>query len=102
MSYTSGIGGQQTGNAITPSGAQPVVSVDTSGIAADKHQVLSTTTVNGDETTVSSTGGLVLQALEASDTRTAKVLSLQETIAVGSYTVSSSDVADKIIQSLLK
>jgi negative regulator of flagellin synthesis FlgM len=102
MSYTSGIGGQQIGNAITPSGAQPVVSVDTSGIAADKHQALSATAVHDDETVVSSTGGLVLQALEASDTRTAKVLSLQETIAVGSYTVSSSDVADKIIQSLLK
>ena len=102
MSYTSGIGGQQTGNAITPSGAQSVVSVDTSGIAADKHEVPSATVVHVDETAVSSTGGLVLQALEASDTRTAKVLSLQEAIAVGSYTVSSSDVANKIIQSLLK
>jgi anti-sigma28 factor (negative regulator of flagellin synthesis) len=102
MSYTSGIGGQQTGNAITPSGAQSVVSVDTSGIAADKHEVLSVTVAHVDETAVSSTGGLVLQALEASDTRTAKVLSLQEAIAVGSYTVSSSDVANKIIQSLLK
>jgi negative regulator of flagellin synthesis FlgM len=102
MSYTNGIGGQQTGNAITPSGAQPVVSVDTSGTAADKHGVLSATVVHDDDTAVSSTGGLVLQALEVSDTRTAKVLSLQEAIAVGSYTVSSSDVADKIIQSLLK
>ena len=102
MSYTTGIGGQQTDNAITPSGAQPVVSVDTSGIAANKHQVLSATAIHDDETAVSSTGGLVLQALEASDTRTAKVLSLQEAIAVGSYTVSSSDVANKIIQSLLK
>jgi negative regulator of flagellin synthesis FlgM len=102
MSYTSGIGSQQRGNAITPSGAQPVVSVDTSGIAADKPEVLSTTVVHDDETAVSSTGGLVLQALEASDTRTAKVLSLQEAIAGGSYTVSSSDVANKIIQSLLK
>jgi len=102
MSYTNGISGQQTGNAITPSGAQSVVSVDTSGTAADKHEVLSATVVHDDETAVSSTGGLVLQALEESDTRPAKVLSLQEAIAVGSYTVSSSDVADKIIQSLLK
>jgi anti-sigma28 factor (negative regulator of flagellin synthesis) len=102
MSYTNGIGGQQTGNAITPSGAQPVVSVDTSGIAPDKHQALSANAVHDDEMAVSSTGGLVLQALEASDTRTAKVLSLQEAIAIGSHTVSSSDVADKMIQSLLK
>ena len=102
MSYTSGIGGQQAGNAITPSGTQPVVSADTSGIAADKREVLSATVVHDDETAVSSTGGLVLQALEASDTRTAKVLSLQGAIAVGSYAISSSDVANKIIQSLLK
>ena len=102
MSYTNGIGGQQTGNAITPSGAQPVVSVDTSGTAADKHEVLSATVVHVDETAVSSTGGLVLQALEESDTRTAKVSSLQESIAAGSYSFSSSEVANKIIQSLLK
>jgi negative regulator of flagellin synthesis FlgM len=102
MSYTSGIGGQQTGNAITSSGEQPVVSVDASEIVADKYEVVSATVGHYDETAVSSTGGLVFQALEAPDTRTAKVLSLQEAIAVGIYTVSSSDVANKIIQSLLK
>ena len=41
------------------------------------------------------------QALEGSDTRSAKVASLQQAIAAGTYNVSSSDVADKIIQSLL-
>jgi negative regulator of flagellin synthesis FlgM len=102
MSYTSGIGGQQTGNAVTSSGEQPVVLVDASGIVADKHEVVSSTVGHDDETAVSSTGGLVFQALEASDTQTAKVLSLQEAIAIGSYYVSSSDVANKIIQSLLK
>jgi anti-sigma28 factor (negative regulator of flagellin synthesis) len=102
MSYTSGIGGQQAGNAITPSGEQPVVSVDAPGIVADKHEAVSTSVGHADETAVSSTGGLVFQSLETSDTRTAKVLSLQEAIAVGSYTVSSSDVANKIMQSLLK
>jgi negative regulator of flagellin synthesis FlgM len=54
-----------------------------------------------DQTNLSSTGGLVAQALESSDTRSAKVASLQQAIAAGSYSVSSSDVADKIIQSLL-
>jgi negative regulator of flagellin synthesis FlgM len=102
MSYTSGIGGQQTGNAITSSGEQPAVSVDASGIMADKYEAVSATVGHDDETAVSSTGGLVFQALETPDTRTAKVSSLQEAIAVGSYTVSSSDVANKIIQSLLK
>lgn len=102
MSYTSGIGGQQTGNAITPSKAQPVVPVDTSGIVADKYEVTSSTVGHADEAALSSTGGLVFQSLEASDTRTARVASLQEAIATGSYTVSSSDVANKIIQSLLE
>jgi negative regulator of flagellin synthesis FlgM len=102
MSYTSGIGGQQIGNAITPSKAQPVVPVDTSGIVADKYEVLSSTVGHADEAALSSTGGIVFQSLEASDTRTARVLSLQQTIAAGSYTVSSLDVANKIIQSLLE
>jgi len=102
MSYTNGIGGQQTSNTITPSEAQPVVPINASGPVADKYEVLSATVGHADETALSSTGGLVFQSLEASDTRNAKVLSLQEAIAVGSYTVSSSDVANKIIQSLLK
>ena len=41
------------------------------------------------------------QALDGSDIRSAKVSALQQAIAAGSYSVSSSDVADKIIQSLL-
>ncbi|HEX3968900.1 MAG TPA: flagellar biosynthesis anti-sigma factor FlgM [Edaphobacter sp.] len=56
---------------------------------------------HADETNLSSTGGLVAQALESSDTRSAKVASLQQAIAAGNYSVSSADVADKIIQSLL-
>lgn len=55
-----------------------------------------------DQTKLSSLGGLVSQALEGSDTRTAKVASLQQAISSGQYNVSSSDVADKLIQSLLE
>jgi negative regulator of flagellin synthesis FlgM len=102
MSYISGIGSQQTTSAITPSETQPVVTVNASGIVADKSEALSATVGHADETALSSTGGLVFQSLGASDTRTANVSSLQEAIAAGTYTVSSSDVADKIIQSLLE
>jgi negative regulator of flagellin synthesis FlgM len=102
MSYTSGIGSQQTANAIAPSEAQPVVTVNASGRVADKSEAGGATVVHADETALSSTGGLVFQSLGASDTRTAKVSSLQEAIAAGRYTVSSSDVADKIMQSLLE
>jgi len=55
---------------------------------------------HADQTTLSATAGLVAQALESSDTQSEKVASLQQAIAAGSYSVSSSDVADKIIQSL--
>ena len=102
MSYTSGIGDQQTGNAIIPSKTQPVAAVDTSGIVADKDKVLNSTVGHADEADVSSTGGFVFQSLKASDTRTARVLSLQQAITAGSYTVPSLDVANKIIQSLLE
>jgi negative regulator of flagellin synthesis FlgM len=56
---------------------------------------------HGDLADLSSTGGLVAQALGDSDVRTEKVAALQQAIAAGEYSVSSSDVADKIIQSLL-
>ena len=96
MSYTSGINGlQQTINSrpVTHVSAPDNVSTASEGSIANVAQV--------DQATLSSTGGLVAQALEGSDTRSAKVASLQQAIAAGNYSVSSSDVADKIIQSLL-
>jgi flagellar biosynthesis anti-sigma factor FlgM len=39
--------------------------------------------------------------MEGPDIRSEKVASLQQAIAAGNYSVSSSDVADKIIESLL-
>lgn len=55
-----------------------------------------------DHASLSSAGGLVATALETSDVRSDKVASLQQAIAAGSYNVSSSDVAEKLIQSLLE
>jgi negative regulator of flagellin synthesis FlgM len=54
-----------------------------------------------DQASVSSTGGLVAQALNTSDVRSDKVAALQTAIASGSYQVSSADVASKIVDSLL-
>ena len=59
------------------------------------------TAPQSDEATLSTTGGIIAQALQGSDVRTAKIEALQKTIASGSYSVSASDVADKMIQSLL-
>jgi flagellar biosynthesis anti-sigma factor FlgM len=55
-----------------------------------------------DQPSVSSTGGLVAQALNTSDVRQEKVSALQSAIASGSYNVPSSEVASKIVDSLLK
>jgi len=43
-----------------------------------------------------------VQALSGSDVRSSKVEALQQSIAAGTYNVSSSDVADKLIESLQK
>jgi negative regulator of flagellin synthesis FlgM len=96
MSYASGIGSAQTAiNSITPSEAKPAIQKSASSGTINEQPIAT------DQTNLSSTAGLVAQALESSDTRWTKVASLQQAIAAGSYSVSSSDVADKIIQSLL-
>ena len=101
MSFTSGIGGlQQAISATSTSEAKPAAQVGAAdGVAKDGVSVANV--VHADKANLSSTGGLVAQALGGSDTRAAKVTALQEAINSGNYSVSSSDVADKIIQSLL-
>ncbi|MEO6802001.1 MAG: flagellar biosynthesis anti-sigma factor FlgM [Granulicella sp.] len=54
-----------------------------------------------DQTSLSSASTLLAQALTTSDVRMDKVASLQQAINSGSYHVSSSDVADKLLNSLL-
>jgi negative regulator of flagellin synthesis FlgM len=97
MSYASGIGGlQQAINSISSAETKPaatVITPDGDGLVASVEHT--------DEANLSSTGGIVAQALEGSDVRTAKVAALQQAIADGSYNVSSSDVAEKMIQTLL-
>ena len=97
MSYASGIGSlQQTINSISTSESKPVAPAsnpDGDGSAPAAAQP--------DWANLSSASEIVSQAMEGSDARATKVAALQQAIADGSYGVSSSDVADKIIQSLL-
>jgi negative regulator of flagellin synthesis FlgM len=58
--------------------------------------------VGADKASLSSTAGVVAQALAGSDVRAEKVAALQQSIAAGTYSVSSSDVADKLMSALLK
>jgi negative regulator of flagellin synthesis FlgM len=102
MSYASGIGSlQQTISSITSSETKPATQVSASDSVSKASEGPIANTEQVDQANLSSTGGLVAQALEGSDTRSAKVASLQQAIAAGNYSVSSSDAADKIIQSLL-
>ena len=96
MSFVGGVGSLQQG--VTPAESSKTVQLispkETSEGAVANVQ-------HGDLTNLSSTGGLVAQALGDSDVRTEKVAALQQAITAGEYSVPSSDVADKIIQSLL-
>ena len=102
MSYAGGINSlQQTISPISPSEAKPATQANAPGQRTNQGVEQRVNLERADQTNLSSTGGLVAQALEVSDTRSGKVSSLQQAIAAGTYSVSSSDVADKIIQSLL-
>jgi negative regulator of flagellin synthesis FlgM len=55
-----------------------------------------------DQASISSTGGLLSAAQSAPDVRAEKIAPIQAAINAGTYSVSSSDVADKLISSLLE
>jgi negative regulator of flagellin synthesis FlgM len=98
MSYANGIGGpQQVPNAVATTAASELQQPASAATTASSSNVQ-----HADQTSLSAAGGLVSQALEGSDVRSSKVASIQQAIAAGTYNVSSSDVADKIIQSLLE
>jgi negative regulator of flagellin synthesis FlgM len=54
-----------------------------------------------DETTLSPAASLVTQALAGTDVRMEKVAALQQSIASGEYSVSSSAVAAKVLNALM-
>jgi flagellar biosynthesis anti-sigma factor FlgM len=100
MSFPNGIGDLK--QALTS--IAPATTTEAQQVTSAKSRESKTATPRepqSDEARLSSTGGLISQALESSDVRTAKVEALQKAISDGSYNVSSSDVADKMIQSLL-
>jgi flagellar biosynthesis anti-sigma factor FlgM len=102
MSYASGINSlPQTSNSTASSEAKPVAQVSAPEKASKASERSIANPEQLDQTRLSSTSGLVAQAMEGPDIRSAKVASLQQAIAAGNYSVSSSDVADKIIESLL-
>jgi negative regulator of flagellin synthesis FlgM len=104
MSYANGITNQQQALSSVNSSSAPTALQPTTSAGSIKESA-APSSPNGeraDLTSLSATGGLVAQSLEGSDVRSGKVASLQQAISSGSYNVSSSDVAAKIMQSLLE
>jgi len=100
MSYTNGIGNlQQALSAIAPT--QPTSqATESTEVSQQRHATVPAK--QADQTNLSSAGGVIAHALQGSDVRTDKVAALQKAIASGGYNVSSSDVAGKMIDSLLE
>jgi negative regulator of flagellin synthesis FlgM len=97
MAATNGIGSQPIQQSYIPE-------LKPQAADADKSTSSSSIAVTGsqsDTTSISSTSGLIAQALGGSDVRSDKVAALQQSIASGTYSVSASDVASKIVDSLL-
>lgn len=100
MSFPNGIGDlKQALTSITP--ATTTEAQQTTSAKTRETKTATTHESRSDEARLSSTGGLIVQALESSDIRTAKVEALQKAISNGTYNVSTSEIADKMIQSLL-
>jgi negative regulator of flagellin synthesis FlgM len=108
LSYMNGIGSPQQFQQV-PSTAEAAASSSTSR-AARTESGLTSAQASGtlgnpvpvDDAKVSSTAEMITQGLSGSDVRTDKVAALQQAIAAGTYSIPSSDVADKVISSLLQ
>lgn len=103
MSYSNGIGNlQQVHGSITSATTQPATQAVETANAPKRHEASSARASQSDQATLSSASGMIAHALEGSDVRADKVAALQQAIASGSYHVSSSQVAGKMIDSLLE
>jgi negative regulator of flagellin synthesis FlgM len=64
--------------------------------------VTDTNSLSDDQTSLSTAGSLIAQPSADSDVRFDRVSALQQAISTGTYNISSSDVANKLIQTLVR
>lgn len=101
--YTNGIGGspQQIGMAeVAATAAANRAATTQSGLP--RKDSASVDRAGSDGAKLSTTAGVIAQAFAGSDVRLAKVAGMQQTIAAGTYSVSSPDVADKLMTALMR
>jgi negative regulator of flagellin synthesis FlgM len=100
MSQMNGIGSSQQFPVTTDAAA-----TSSTGRAARTDGFAGTQTAVGagavDQASVSGTANVVAQALSGSDVRMDRVTTLQSAIAAGTYNVAASDVASKMLNSLM-
>jgi|SRR5215469_11253394 len=104
MSYTNSIGNlQQIVSSIAAGevkGSQQTKPAQ--GPTGAPENSISSTSSRSDQASLSVASNVIAQALSSDDVRVEKVAALQQAIASGTYNVSSSNIADKLIESLLK
>lgn len=98
MTYSNGLGNLQ--NLMGTVAASDAKRTDAT--TAKSATTAASVSMGVDQTKISTTSGLLGQALSGPDVRMPKVLALSAAIAAGTYQVSSQDVAGKMIDSLLK
>ena len=101
MSYSNNVQPLTLAIGASAVSSAPISKTTTAAGEAEATPKASTPVIANDQTTLSLASSLLASALKVSDVRTEKVAALQQTIAAGTYNVSSSDVADKLLQSLL-
>jgi negative regulator of flagellin synthesis FlgM len=100
VSHMNGIGSSQQ----FPATTEAVAASSTARTARTDASVGTQTGVSAsgvDQARVSGTANVVAQALSGSDVRMDRVTSLQSAIAAGTYNVPASDVASKLLSSLM-
>jgi len=102
LSYSNGIGSPQQNLNTQEAGVASRIGVGKAAANSVSSQYGAKSTIPVDEANLSTTASVVTTALTMDDARTVKVAALQQAIASGTYNVSSSDVADKVISALLR
>jgi flagellar biosynthesis anti-sigma factor FlgM len=103
MSYTTGLTPSGLRQASDPSQAESVAPASRTQTASrTAASTAAAADIATDSTKLSLAGAMLSQAATGSDVRFEKVASLRQSIEAGTYNIPSSDVASKLVDTLLK